>query len=647
MRMRWPCAASVIAATAALPLAAPARAADDPPLISIGTFFANPKAAWEHRISPDGTRLAWVAMHNGRATLHFRGIAETVAHTVETPREMRPPESLGAAFGWSSDSKRLLFLMDGNGDENTHLYVVDVEAREPVARDVTPLAGVQVSFYRLLRDDANAVIVAHNGRDRRLFDLYRLNLATGALAPHQKNPGDVCIWTLAGTGQVQARRHCHVDGGWSLDVPDGVGGWHEAVRGAYGDGLRLLGFSAGLHYAWALSSRGRDKLALVRLDLLDGSEEPIYEAAGADVAGGLVQESGSLRYVFTWPARQEWRFFDATLQADLAPFLKQPRTLLRILSEDSQLHLITFATRTDTRDERVYLLNRMTRDLRVLAEPALAAHGEHLARMEPITFQARDGLTIHGLLTVPGGARRPRPMVLLVHGGPWSRDYWGYDPAVQLLANRGYVVLQVNYRGSGGYGRAYLLAGTREFGRKMHDDLIDGVRWAVAKGIADKRKVAIVGASYGGYAALWGLAFTPDVFAAGVDRVGIADMLSLRADGPPQWYLSRGFHTRFYGDMGNADDRRIMADRSPLAHIDAIRAPLLVCHGVNDIRVKRDHSDRIVAALKARRLAVEYLLFEDEGHSINRTPNRVAFWRAVEHFLSRYLGGRDGGDRAE
>jgi dipeptidyl aminopeptidase/acylaminoacyl peptidase len=645
MRIRWFCAALTIAAAVLAP-AGRARAADEPPLIPLAQLLAHPKAAWEHRVSPDGARLAWVAMHNGRATLHFRGIAETVARVVETPRELRPPWRFGASFGWSSDGKRLLFLMDGNGNENAHLYAVDVEARPPAARNLTPLAGVQVSFWRLLRDDRNAAIVAHNGRDRRLTDLYRLNLATGSLTLHEENPGDVCGWTVVATGQVRARRHCLADGGWSLTVPDGVGGWREAVRGAYGDSLRLIGFT-GLRYAWALSSRGRDRQALVRLDLRDGSEEPIYEAPGVDVAGGVVEESGRMRYVWSWPARQEWRFFDAALQADLAPFLKQPRTVLRLLSEDRQLRLMTFATRTDTSDDRVYLLNRVTRQLKVLAEPSPGVQAEHLARMEPVTFQARDGLTIHGLLTVPNGARRPRPMVLLVHGGPWSRDYWGYNADVQILANRGYAVLQVNYRGSDGYGRRFLLAGTREFGRRMHEDLVDGVRWAVAQGIADGRKVAVMGSSYGGYAALSGLALTPEVFAAGVARVGIADMVSLRTDSPPQWHLSRGFHTRFYGDPDHADDRRTMVDRSPLSHAGAIRVPLLVSHGANDIRVRRDHSDRIVATLKARRHDVEYLLFEDEGHSINRTPNRLAFWRAVERFLARHLGGRDGGERRE
>jgi dipeptidyl aminopeptidase/acylaminoacyl peptidase len=274
----------------------------------------------------------------------------------------------------------------------------------------------------------------------------------------------------------------------------------------------------------------------------------------------------------------------------------------------------------------------------------MAAWREHLADTEPVTFSARDGLVLNGLLTLPPGAKSPRPMVLLVHGGPWSRDRWGYDATVQFLANRGYAVLQVNYRGSSEFGRDHFLAGVREFGRRMHDDLVDGVRWAVGKGIADERKVAIMGASYGGYAVLSGLAFTPEVFVAGVDRVGVADMIGLRTDMPPYWQPWAGMLSRFYGDPGIPEERRVMAERSPIGRVEAIRAPLLVIQGANDVRVRRDHSDRIVAALKARRHDVEYLLFDDEGHGINRTPNRLAYIRAVERFLARHLGGRDGGE---
>jgi WD40-like Beta Propeller Repeat len=257
VRARSLCTPLLILATIAALGAA--RAADEPPLIPLTAFFANPQASWEHRVSPDGTRLAWVAMRDGRATLHFRRVEETTARTVETARELRPPWGGSPSFWWSRDGKRLLFLLDRNGDENARVYAVDVEAEEPVARDLTPLDGVRVEFYRALSNEPDIAIVGHNGRTGRLFDLYRLNLATGELTITAENPGDVCGWSVAPIGRVRVRTRCLPDGGWTLEVPDGVGGWREMIRGSYGDHVRLLGFPPGLRYAWALSNRGRDR----------------------------------------------------------------------------------------------------------------------------------------------------------------------------------------------------------------------------------------------------------------------------------------------------------------------------------------------------------------------------------------------------
>ena len=627
---------------------ASARAADEPPLLPLNALFANPAASWDHRVSPDGTRLAWVAMSKGRATLHFRRLEETAARIVETPREARAPWPGGDSFWWSRDGKRLLFLMDGNGDENAHLFAVDVEAAAPVARDLTPLDGVRVEFVRAINDDPDTVIVRHTGRTGAMFDLYRLNLATGQMTLFVENPGSVCGWSMSGVGRLRMRIHCLPDGGWTADVPDGVGGWREIIRGAYGDHVRILGYPINPRYAWALSNRGRNRVALVRIDLRNGSEDLLYEHPTVDIDGGRVLDNGVLSYVWAWPGFQEWRFYDAFLQADLTPYLARERRALRILSEDRQRRWMTFAVGSDRGDASFYLLDRASRETKVLADSPLASHRDQLAPMEPVTFPARDGLTIHGLLTVPLGTTGPRPMVLLVHGGPWAQDRWGFDPTVQFLANRGYAVLQVNYRGSTGFGRDFLLAGTREFARKMHDDLIDGVRWAIERGVADPKRVAIMGGSYGGYSALSGAAFTPDVFVAAVDRVGISDMVSLIEDWPKYWRVGdMGFWSRFFGDPRKPEERSLLADRSPLNHADAIRAPLLVVQGANDVRVRRDHSDRIVAALRARNHDVEYLLFPDEGHGINHTANRIAFMRAVERFLARHLGGRDGGDAAD
>jgi dipeptidyl aminopeptidase/acylaminoacyl peptidase len=645
MRPRLSHALLTLVAAASVTFPAVARAADDPPLLPLNVFFAHPGASWDHRVSPDGTRLAWIAMSNGRATLHFRRLDETSARAVEMPREARAPWPGGQAFEWSRDGKHLLFLMDGNGDENTHLFAVDMDAAEPVARDLTPLADVRVEVVRAPNDDPNSIIIGHTGRTGRMFDLYRVNLTTGQLTMFAENPGDICGWSVSPAGRLRMRFRCLPDGGWTAAVPDGVGGWRDVVRGAYGDQVRVLGYPLNPRYAWALSNRGRSRLALVRVDLRDGKEDLVYEHASVDVDGGRVLDNGGVGFVWTWPGLQEWRFFDAFLQADLAPYLARDRSALRVLSEDRQRRWLTFTVHDDRGEETIYLLDRMTRDTKVLAQSPLGALRDQLARMEPVTFPARDGLTIHGLLTIPAGTTGPRPLVLLVHGGPWARDHWGYDSTVQFLANRGYAVLQVNYRGSTGYGRDFLLAGTREFGRKMHDDLIDGVRWAIERGIADPKRVAIMGASYGGYAALSGAAFTPDVFVAAIDRVGIADMVSLIEDWPKYWRTGdMGFWSRFFGDPRRPEERNLLAERSPLNHVDAIRMPLLVVQGANDIRVRRDHSDRLVEALRARNHEVEYLLFPDEGHGINRTPNRLAFMRAVERFLARHLGGRDGGD---
>ena len=620
-------------------------AAEEAPLLPLNVFFANPDASWDYRVSPDGTRLAWIAMNRGRATLHFRRLDETTARIVETPREARAPWPGADTYGWSRDGKRLLFLMDGNGDENAHLFAVDTDAPDPVARDLTPLDGVRVQLVRALSDDPNAVIVSHTGRTGRMFDLYRLNLTTGQLALFAENPGDVCGWSMSQANRLRMRFRCLPDAGWVAEVPDGVGGWREAIRGAYGDHVRILGYPMNPRYAWALSNRGRNRVALVRIDLRNGREDLLYEHPVADLYGGRVLESGAVSYVWAWPGFQDWRFYDAFLQADLGPSLARERSALRILSEDRQRRWLTFAVESDRGDEAVYLLDRSTGEKKVLAQSPLGAHRDELAPMQPVTFPARDGLTLHGLLTVPLGTTGPRPMVLLVHGGPWAQDHWGYDPTVQFLANRGYAVLQVNYRGSTGYGRDLLLAGTREFARKMHDDLIDGVRWAVEGGFADPKRVAIMGASYGGYAALSGAAFTPDVFVAAVDRVGISDMISLIEDWPAYWRVGdMGLWSRFYGDPRKPDERSVLAERSPLNHVDAIRVPLLVVQGANDVRVRRDQSDRLVAALRARNHDAEYLLFPDEGHGLNRTANRVAYIRAVERFLARNLGGRDGGD---
>jgi dipeptidyl aminopeptidase/acylaminoacyl peptidase len=399
MRARWLQAFSIAAIL--LVFAPAARSADDPQLLPLSVFFANPQASWDHRVSPDGTRLAWVAMRQGRATLHVRRLDETTARAVETPRELRAPWPGTQLFWWTRDGKRLIFQMDGNGDENAHLFAVDVEAPELVARDFTPLEGVRVEFVRTLGDDPNVVIVGHTGRTGRMFDLYRLNLATGQMTMFAENPGDVCSWSVGGNGRLRAQFRCLSDAAWTLDVPDGVGGWREVVRGGYGDYLRILGYPNNPRYAWAVSNRNRDRRALVRIDLRNGKEDVLYEHPMADVSGGNILDSGGVGYVWAWPGFQEWRFYDAFLQADLAPVLTAERTALRILGEDRQRRWLTYAVEADRGGEATYLLDRATGERKLLSDFSLGPY--------------RDRLAAHGA----AGARRPvgaGPLGLLSDG---------------------------------------------------------------------------------------------------------------------------------------------------------------------------------------------------------------------------------------
>ena len=437
-------------------------AAEDAPLLPLNVFFANPDASWDYRVSPDGTRLAWIAMNRGRATC-ISGASTRPPHALSRRRARRAPPGPARTPTDGAATKASSFLMDGNGDENAHLFAVDTDAADP------DRPGFDTARWRARPARSHAQRRSQRGH-RQPHGAHRADVRPLPAEPHdraahvvrRKSGRRLRVVDVAGQSPAHAlplpagRR-------WVAEVPDGVGGWREAIRGAYGDHVRILGYPRNPRYAWALSNRGRNRVALVRIDLRNGHEELLYEHPIADLYGGRVLESGAVSYVWAWPGFQDWRFYDAFLQADLTPSLARERSALRILSEDRQRRWLTFAVEFDRGDEAVYLLDRSTGEKKVLAQSPLGAHRAELAPMEPVTFPARDGLTLHGLLTVPLGTTGPRPMVLLVHGGPWAQDHWGYDPTVQFLANRGYALLQVNYRGSTGYGRDLLLAGMREF----------------------------------------------------------------------------------------------------------------------------------------------------------------------------------------
>ena len=404
---------------------------------------------------------------------------------------------------------------------------------------------------------------------------------------------------------------------------------------------RAVGFTTDRAGLWLLTNQGRDRYALVRLDLATGITAVAHEHAVVDVeTAGVSTLTGQPLFAIAHPDYPESRVFDATLSSDLAPLGEPGPAEVRILSFDDAERLATVRVSRD-RGREHHLLDRRTGTRTLLSRSAMAPYADRLARVEPISLTSRDGLTLRGYLTRPPGARARVPMVLLVHGGPWTRDYWGYNGTVQFLASRGWAVLQLNYRASTGYGRAFVEAGVRQHAGAIHADLLDGVRWAVEQGIADPARVAIMGASYGGYATLVGLTFTPEVFACGVDLFGMSNLVTQLEGRPSYWTWSffEPYYRKYYGDVSRPEDRQRLEAQSPLFRAADARRPVLVIHGANDPNVKQRESDQMVAALRAAGKDVQYLVLADEGHGAFGDPaSALRMYRAIEQFLGACLG---------
>ncbi len=611
--------------------------ADLPPLIPAETFFAQTNERWAYRVSPDGLKLLWLALKNDLPTIHFQIIGEEDIQTIDAGRPVY------WAY-WAADSRHITAWWDQSGDENYHFIAVDIQTPGLPPRDVTPYPGVRVYFQQYFPRRPMEYLVRHNRRDRSVTDLYRINALTGEETLIDENPGDVFAWVTDQTGAVAARLVRLPQYGWSLRVPGSTDkDWRELAQGTADDVFEPKGHPPpGADFLWARSNRGRDRIAVVKVDLASGRETVFYEHPLVDVTWLWVDPlTYKPNLAWSYPGHPEVMPFTPALEADLDLFAAEGPFGIDVKGRSFDKTVLTYSVSRDRSGESFYLVDRKSGTKLLLARSSISAHSRYLAEMRPISFPARDGLAIHGYLTLPQGtAGKNLPMVLRVHGGPFWRDFWGYDATDQFLANRGYAVLRLNYRGSDGYGRSFTEAAKREFAGKMHDDLIDGVNWAIRKGIADPDAIAIYGHSYGGYATLVGLTFTPEIFAAGVDVVGVADLVTLLETVPAYWKLRLPYWHLYVGNPADPTDRDDMARRSPINFVERIKKPLLVAQGANDVRVVRQHSDRIVETMRAKGLDVEYIVFEDEGHSIRRWRNRVELARAMERFLAKHLGGR-------
>lgn len=616
---------------------APSPTTVTPPPIPLEAFFANRDTTYDHKVSPDGTRLAWIGMAEGRLTVHVRRLDgdDVVALDTHSRRSIQ-------SFVWAQDSRRILYGQDRDGDENTHVFVADTERPRERPRDLTPFAGQRAFVQQVIRSDAEHIVVGVNRPRTALADLHRIALTTGERTRIVDNTGDVLTWMTDDDGVVRARIRREAPGARVLERvrPDSAR-WEPLFTLDGEEYARAVGFTTDRAGLWLLTNQGRDRYALVRLDLATGITAVAHEHAVVDVeTAGVSTLTGQPLFAIAHPDYPESRVFDATLSSDLAPLGEPGPAEVRILSLDDAERLATVRVSRD-RGREHHLLDRRTGTRTLLSRSAMAPYADRLARVEPISLTSRDGLTLRGYLTRPPGARARVPMVLLVHGGPWTRDYWGYNGTVQFLASRGWAVLQLNYRASTGYGRAFVEAGVRQHAGAIHADLLDGVRWAVEQGIADPARVAIMGASYGGYATLVGLTFTPEVFACGVDLFGMSNLVTQLEGRPSYWTWSffEPYYRKYYGDVSRPEDRQRLEAQSPLFRAADVRRPVLVIHGANDPNVKQRESDQMVAALRAAGKDVQYLVLADEGHGAFGDPaSALRMYRAIEQFLGACLG---------
>ncbi|WP_088893341.1 S9 family peptidase [Leptolyngbya ohadii] len=602
-------------------------------LIPREILFGNPERT-RPQLSPDGKYLAYIAPDE-------KNVLQVWLRTVgqEDDSQITKDQKRGIRmYFWTYDGTHLIYMQDADGDENFHCYSVDIHTN--LVRDLTPFQGVKAQPIELDPNFPDELLVGLNLADPQKFDVYRVNLNTGAVEFDTENPGNIVSWTANAQFQILSALAATPDGGTDLIYREGVDRPWETLRHwtAEDEGYAAE-FSLDGKTLYIVGSHDANAQRLIALDLATKQETVIAEDPQYDV-GGIVSHptTRKLQAVAFYKDKLEWQILDDDIQSDFE-MLRQVRPgeygiSSRTLADDRWLVSYT----TDDGPVYYYVYDRATKQATLLFSNKPILETLPLTSMQPVSYEARDGLTIHGYLTLPKEAQQNLPAVLLVHGGPWARDTWGYDPEAQWLANRGYAVLQVNFRGSTGYGKAFLNAGNREWAGKMHDDLLDGVKWLVDQGIADPQKVAIMGGSYGGYATLVGLTFTPDVFAAGVDIVGPSSLITLMQSIPPYW---EPLKAQFYHRVGNMDSEPdFLKSRSPLFFIDRIQKPLLIGQGANDPRVKQAESDQIAEAMRSAGKPVEYVLYPDEGHGFARPENRLHFFAVAEEFLAKYLGGR-------
>ena len=623
-------------------------AGEVPPLLDRELFFGDPEISGA-QISPCGHWVSFIKPYRGVRNIWTKAADEPFDKARPLTADKRPVPG----YFWSRDSAFILYVQDRDGDENFHVWAVDpagpvvAETGVPAARDLTPVAGVRATIYAVPRSTPDVILVGLNDRDRSYHDVYRVNIATGERDLVRENTESISNWIFDFEGDLRLASRSLPDGGTELLRVDLQGLTRLAVA-TYEESLWPVHFHRDLRHVYVNSNVGDVDLAqLMLMDVETGVMQFVERDPEGEVDfSGPMFHPETYELLATFYVGDRIRVyprteFAARLWEDMRKALPDGEISPTSTTQDLSKLLVSVARDVDPGS--VYLYDAATRQatLQYRSRPDLPS--EHLSPMQPVRFTARDGLTIRGYLTLPRGKPAQNlPVVMYIHGGPWARDYWGYDPYAQFLANRGYAVMQVNFRGSSGFGKSYLNAGNREWGTgAMQHDITDAVHWLVERGVADPARVAIFGGSYGGYATLAGVAFTPDLYACGIPYVAPSNLITLIESFPEYWkpFLEGSWYRRV-GNPAVEADREDLIARSPLFSADKIKAPLLVVHGANDPRVTQIESDQIVVALREKGQDVSYIVAPDEGHGFRAPNNRKALAVAMEKFLSEQLGGR-------
>ena len=611
-----------------------AKKAQMPPLIPMKDFFRNPtKVAFQ--LSPDGDHFAFLKPWHKRLNVFVQKVGDTTETRI-TSAEARDI----AGFAWANN-QRIVYVQDKNGDENYKLYGVNIDGSN--FKILTPFEKVRVGIIDDLEDNPNEMIIQMNKRDPRVFDAYRININTGKMKMIAQNPGNISRWITDWKGNIRLATTTDGVNTSLLYRKDPSKPFKTILTTSFKETMQPLFFTFDNDQViYAASNLGRDKTAIVKFDLPTAKEtEIIYQNPEVDVTTLLKSKK---RKVITGVVyitdKRHYNFFDQQrkqLQKELESKLPGNEVVVTSMNRNEDKAMVR--TYSDKTLGSYYFYDLNNKELKKLADVSPWLKEQYMADMKPIQFKSRDGLTIHGYFTLPKGVESKNlPVVVNVHGGPWARDIWGFNPEVQFLANRGYAVLQINYRGSTGYGKKFWELSFKQWGKTMQDDVTDGAKWLIKKGIADPKRIAIYGGSYGGYATLAGLTFTPNLYCCGVDYVGVSNLFTFMNTIPPYWkpYLDM-FH-EMVGDPKK--DSLLMAEASPVLHADQIKAPLFIAQGAHDPRVNKNESDQMVKALRKRGVEVQYMVKENEGHGFHNEENRFDFYGAMEKFLAKHLGGR-------